>query len=232
MPRLILAFFLLATSSTAALASSDFPYGSSLSFAAVRNGQTIGHHRLTFQKNGDQLTVSTAIDLAVKFMGVTAYRYTHRAQEVWSGDTFLGLTAQTDDDGKKYAVRIRRDGEALAVERSAQFEAFSPAALDRGLPQGGAERAALSPQILPSTHWNVRQIRQTALVNTQTGAEARIQVAVLGRETVRTANASVAATRYRYTGDLVMDQWFDDAGRWVKTSFVASDGSTIEYVLQ
>jgi hypothetical protein len=28
-----------------------------------------------------------------------------------------------------------------------------------------------------------------------------------------------------------MDQWFDDAGRWVKNSFTASDGSTIEYVL-
>lgn len=232
MPRLILAFFLLATSSTAALASSDFPYGSSLSFAAVRNGQTIGHHRLTFQKNGEQLAVSTAIDLAVKFMGVTAYRYTHRAQEVWSGDTFQGLTAQTDDDGKKYAIRIRRDGAALAVERNAPPEALSAATLDRGMPRDGAVRTALSPQVLPSTHWNIRQIRQSALVNTQTGAEARIQVAVLGRETIRTANASIEATRYRYSGDLVMDQWFDDAGRWVKTSFVASDGSTIEYVLQ
>ena len=69
-------------------------------------------------------------------------------------------------------------------------------------------------------------------MNTQTGAEARVQVSVLGRETIRTANASIDATRYRYTGDLVMDQWFDDAGRWVKTSFTASDGSTIEYVLQ
>ena len=69
-------------------------------------------------------------------------------------------------------------------------------------------------------------------MNTQTGTEARIQVSVLGRETIRTTNASIDATHYRYTGDLVMDQWFDDTGRWVKTSFIASDGSTIEYVLK
>jgi hypothetical protein len=232
MPRLILALFLLATSSTAVLASDDLPYGASLSFAAVRNGQTIGHHRLTFQKNGEQLTVSTAIDLAVKFMGVTAYRYTHRAQEVWSRDTFQGLTAQTDDDGKKYAIRVQRHGAALTVERNARPDALSPATLDQGLPRDDVVRTTLPPQLLPSTHWNVRQIRQSALLNTQTGAEARIQVSVLGRETIRTATASIDATRYRYTVDLVMDQWFDDAGRWVKTSFIASDGSTIEYVLQ
>ena len=219
MPRLFLALFLLATSSTAVLASDGFPYGSSLSFAAIRNGQTIGHHRLTFQKNGDQLTVSTAIDLAVKIMGVTAYRYMHRAQEVWNGDTFQELTAQTDDDGKKYAIQIRRDGAALTVERNARL-------------RDGPVRTTLPPQLLPSTHWNVRQIRQSALVNTQTGAEERIQVSVIGRETIRTTNASIDATHYRYTGDLVMDQWFDDTGRWVKTSFTASDGSTSEYLLQ
>ncbi len=215
MHRLILAMLLLATGSTVASAAEDFPYGSSLSFTAVRNGQTIGHHSLTFQKNGAQLTVSTAIDLAVKFMGVTAYRYTHRAQEVWTGDTFQGLTAQTDDDGKKHAIQIRRDGAALIIERNAE-----------------AVRTTLPPQLLPSTHWNVRQVRQSALVNTQTGTEARVQVSVLGRETIRTASSSIDATRYRYTGDLVMDQWFDDAGRWVKTSFTASDGSTVEYVLK
>ena len=45
MHRLILAMLLLATGPTAASAADDFPYGSSLSFAAVRNGQTIGHHK-------------------------------------------------------------------------------------------------------------------------------------------------------------------------------------------
>lgn len=233
MHRLILAMLLLlATGQTAASAADGFPYGSSLSFAAVRNGQTIGHHTLTFQKNGTELKVSTAIDLAVKVLGVTAYRYMHRAEEVWSGDTFQSLTAQTDDDGKKYAIRIRRDGAALAVESNARSNVLSPATADRGLQRDDAVRTTLPGQLLPSTHWNARQVRQAALVNTQTGSEARVRVSVLGREKIRTANASIDATRHRYTGDLVMDQWFDDAGRWVKTSFTASDGSTIEYVLK
>ena len=74
-------------------------------------------------------------------MGVTAYRYMHRAQEVWSGDTFQGLTAQTDDDGKKHAIQIRRDGAALAVERNARPDVLSPATLDRGFQRDGAVSA-------------------------------------------------------------------------------------------
>lgn len=142
-------------------------------------------------------------------MGVTAYRYTHRAEEVWSGDTFQGLSAQTDDNGKKHAIHIWRDGAALAVERNARPDILSPATFDRGVQRDDPVRTTLLPQLLPSTHWNVRQVRQAALVNTQTGSEARVQVSVLGRETIRTANSSIDATRYRYTGDLVMDQWFN-----------------------
>ena len=53
------------------------------------------------------------------------------------------------------------------------------------------------------------------------------------REAVTTASgATVQATRYRYTGELRMDQWFDDRGRWVKAAFPAFDGSMIEYILQ
>jgi hypothetical protein len=232
MVRFFLALFLLATGSGAARASDGLPYGSSLSFAAFRNGQAIGHHSLTFQRNGAELTVSTTIDLAVKFLGITAYRYMHRAQEVWRGDTLLGLVAQTYDDGKKYAIKVRREGTELTVERNAPTDVPATADLTSGPTSDGSAIAMLPAQLLPSTHWNVRQIRQSALLNTQTGVQARIQVATLGRETIRAAKGSIDATRYRYTGDLIMDQWFDDAGRWVKTSFTASDASTIEYVLQ
>lgn len=217
MRRVILAMLLLAGMPAGAFATNDLAYGPALSFAAVRNGQTIGHHGLTFRRDGAQLTVSTSIELAVKFMGFTAYRYTHRAQEVWSGDVFQSLAAETDDNGKKFSVRIGRGAAHLDVERKVRAETL---------------RASLPLQLLPSSHWNVRQVRQSALVNTQDGTEARIRVSILGRETIATATARIDATRYRYEGDIKMDQWFDDSGRWVKMSFVASDGSTVEYIQQ
>lgn len=78
----------------------------------------------------------------------------------------------------------------------------------------------------------MRQIGQSTLLNTQNGAQAHVQVTLLGRDKVKTATGWIDANHYRYSGDVAKDQWFDDRGRWVKTLFKASDGSTIEYILQ
>ena len=86
--------------------------------------------------------------------------------------------------------------------------------------------------LLPSTHWNPAQVRQQALLNTQTGEVARVSVREEGTEAVATARRTIAATRYAFTGDIRMEQWFDERSRWVKSTFRATDGSRIEYILQ
>jgi hypothetical protein len=231
MRRLILAALLAAMAGPGvALAADPLPYGPQLSFAAFRNGQEIGRHTLTFEQRGAEITVTTSVDFTVKVLGVTSYRYTHRSQEMWNGNTFLSLTSQTDDNGKKYSVAVKREASGLKVERSAQPEVVQAAAAYEGFRQPVQE--IVPAQTLPSTQWNFRQVSEHRLLNTQYGTEARIQVVPVGRETIRTATGSLQATRYRYSGDLKMDQWFDDRGRWVKGSFVAHDGSTVEYILQ
>lgn len=214
MRRFVLIMLLILTASSPAVGADSLPYGQGLSFAVVRHGQQIGSHKLVFEQDGGQLKVSTSIDLAVKLVGITAYRYSHRAQEVWSGDALLSLTSRTDDDGKQYAVQANRTGEGIAVQAQS------------------ADRQVLPATILPSSHWNFRQVAQTVLLNSQKGNAARVKVTVLGRETIKTASSALPATRYRYEGDVKMDQWFDDRGRWVKMAFAGSDGSAIEYVLQ
>lgn len=197
-----------------AAAADRLPYGRTLSFAVMREGQQIGSHNLVFERDGAQLRISTSIDLAVKFVGITAYRYSHRAQEVWTGDALVSLTTRTEDDGKAYAVQANRTEEGIAVQAD------------------GAKRTVLPATIMPSSHWNIRQVSQTILLNSQKGIEARVRTTTLGREAIKTSSNTLQATHYRYDGDLKMDQWFDDRGRWVKTSFKGSDGSTIDYVLQ
>ena len=112
----------------------------------------------------------------------------------------------------------------------ARAKAWSWTASRRGVAEGF--RQTLPPGVLPSTHWNMRQTMQSQLLNSQKGTLDPIRVTQLGREFVATASGTVEATRYHYDGDIQMDQWFDARGRWVKTTFIASDGSQIEYVLQ
>ncbi|GEP55479.1 DUF6134 family protein [Reyranella soli] len=211
--RLVAALCLAIAGGVAAAGAQDQPYGPTLTFAVYRNGEPIGRHTLAFQHNGSDLTVSTTIDFGVKVMGITAYRYTHRGQENWTGDAFQSAFTQTDDNGTKYTVRAQRTANGIDVQR----------------PSG---REVMPPGTLPTSHWNVRQIGQTTLFNTQNGSQMHFHVTPLGREKVKTATGWVDANHYRYSGDVNKDQWFDDSGRWVKTVFKASDGSTIEYILQ
>ena len=63
-------------------------------------------------------------------------------------------------------------------------------------------------------------------------AAAHPLLSSLGRESFKTSSSTLAATHYRYDGDIKMDQCSNDRGRWVKMSFKGSDDSAIEHVLQ
>jgi len=232
MRRLILALLLAATAPVAAAGAKDFPYGDTLRFAVHRNGEPIGSHVLSFRHEGDKRIVSTTIDFSVKVLGVTAYRYTHRGNEVWTGGALQSLDARTDDNGKQYTVNARHQGGPLVVVRESSDTVVKTMFNDQGLQKPEPVRETLPANLLPSTHWNVNQVRQSSLLNTQYGTISRTQITPIGREKVKTASGTVEATHYRYSGDITLDQWYDDRGRWVKAAFKAFDGSTIEYILQ
>jgi len=203
----------------AAASSDEFPYGSRIEFAAFRNGQQIGTHRVVFERHGDRLAITTSIELAVKVIGLTAYRYTHRSRETWIGNSPMSFESSTDDDGKTYAIWARWDAQTLLVTRAT--------------PGGsGTAQAVMPAALLPSTHWNMKQTRQGSLLNAQKGTQDEIAVKPLRRVSVDTFSGKIDAMHYRYEGGVRMDQWFDDRGRWVKMRFAVSDGSTIDYVLQ
>jgi hypothetical protein len=226
------ALFLIVSASTAAWAANEFPYGRTLAFTVYRNGKEIGHHTISFQNEGAKRLVTVSVDLAVKALGVTAYRYAHSAQEVWNGTSLQTLESRTDDNGTKYFVRVQRDSKGLMVEREV-VPPLSGTANDQGLQVAETGRELLPATMLPTSNWNMGQLGQSVLLNTQYGTPSHTKITAIGRERVKTTSgATVEATRYRYTGDLRMDQWFDDKGRWVKAAFPAFDGSTIEYILQ
>ena len=116
MRRLALALILVAAGATTTVAADDFPYGNTHSFAVYRNGQQIGSHTLAFQGTGQQRAVTTSIDFAVKALGLTVYRYSHRGNEVWNGSMLQSIDTKTDDNGKQFTMRARHDGNRLAVE--------------------------------------------------------------------------------------------------------------------
>ncbi len=74
-------------------------------FRALLDGEPIGEHRFSVSGEGDERRVSSRAEFAVKFIGITAYRYRHQATERWRGNCLTALDSTTDDDGKPETVR-------------------------------------------------------------------------------------------------------------------------------
>jgi Family of unknown function (DUF6134) len=70
-----------------------------LRFRALRNGSPIGEHRVTFRPDGNRLIVETRVEIAVKVLFFTAFRFKHEAEEVWQADRLVSVKSTTDDDG-------------------------------------------------------------------------------------------------------------------------------------
>ena len=232
MRKLFATTLILATLSPMAALATEDAYPPVATYAVTRNGQTVGRHTLAFQQQGPLRIVTIDSQASVRVLGITAYRYTHQGREVWNGEQLQSLQATTDDNGRRSTVRAEHRGGKLAVERAVPGAVTKVSAGTQGVEQLDANRASMPADILPTSQWKMRQVKQSKLLNTQDGTLIQVQVTAVGRENVRTGASTVAATRFAYNGGLRMDQWFDDRGRWVKGAFTAFDGSTIEYTLQ
>jgi hypothetical protein len=208
------ALFLLTLASLPATAQqqASIPDNGRLSFRVMREESDIGSHELIFRRDGTRLDVEIAIDLKVTLLGISVYRYSHRAQETWESGRLIALETVTDDNGKPFKVSARISDSGFVVIANGS-EAIFPA------------------DIFPSSHWNRAWIDKP-LLNTQTGEKINYTAASRGSETIAIASGSLAAEHFTTAGDLRKDIWFDAAGRWAKSRFAAPDGSSISYVLQ
>lgn len=206
--RLLLAA-VAAMPASGALAALPIPPARRLGFRVVRNGSGIGQHVLAFEPEGPRLTVRISVDLAVGFGPITLYRYSHRAVERWEGGRVVSFEAETNDDGSRSTIVMRRQGDALAVESSRAGRYLAP----RGA--------------LPATHWN-RQMLDGPFINTQTGEVLRPPVRREGPASLPWAPQR-RGERFVLSGDVDLETWYDESPAWLGLQFRGRDGSAIHY---
>lgn len=186
--------------------------GAVIDFTVLRKGKAFGRHMLTFERSDDgELTVTTDVDLRVKFGPITAFKYRLDSVENWVDGQLTSLSGTSNSDGRKGKVTARTTNGELAVE-STEFTGTLPLTT------------------IPSSHWNRLQVYQSQMLSTETGEVLDIDVETIGDDTVIVGGVSVSATHYRIKSDLTVDLWYDAQSRWVKLAFKVR-GQDIEYVL-
>jgi len=194
-----------------ARASTLAPAGGVLDFEVHRKGQLLGHHRLTFERKGDNLAVDAQVDFLVKLGPFSLFHYSHQAHETWLGGRFDRLQTSTITNGKKQSVTARRAEGGVMIE-PADGQPYSAAA-----------------GTLPLTHWN-REAMSAPLFNPQDGKLMRERATSRGPEMIQLADGrSINATRYALTGETQIDDWYDEDGLWAALQGKVKDGSTLIY---
>jgi len=198
----------LATSPAAAAPAGDS------TFSVFLDDKPIGEHRFSIGGTEEARSVVSEASFTVKLLGLTVYRYRHRAVEKWRGDCLSELTATTDDDGKASRVRTEAEGDGLAVVTD-------------------AGRQALKGCVMSFAYWNPAIQRQPRLLNAQTGRSESVQVSRAGGGTVEVRGRQVAATRWRIDGPAQpIDVWYSAQGEWVGLDSMVDGGRKLVYRLK
>ena len=175
-------------------------------FKALLDDKPIGEHRFTVVTEGDTRKVTSEADFAVKFIGITAYRYRHHAEEQWAGECLSGLTSSTDDDGKAASVSLVKAGDANAITTHAGTRS-EPGCL------------------MTYAYWNPALREQKRLLNPQTGQVDTVTVERVGGGSIAVGGKEVPVTDWRITGgESPVDVWISEQGDWIGLDSMVRNG--------
>ncbi len=209
--RLMLALAGCLVSADVAAAADALPRD--LDFAVVRDGDVIGHHRVSFRAAGGKLIVDIDVAIKVDVLFVTAFRYEQQREEVWQAGRLVAFTSKTNDDGTFHDVAGEAGPQAIKVA-------------------AGKESWTVPLDSLPTSYWNPEMLKRGPLLDTISGRLLNTTVSAAGEETVQAGGRRITATHYVLAGDLPRELWYNAEGHWVKMRTKGRDGSTVEWILK
>jgi len=195
-------------------ASATSGAGGDWNFTVYLDDDPVGSHRFTLTETPAMRKLRSEARFTVRILTIKAYSYEHEADETWQGDCLTTLKARTDDNGDRSAV--------LGAEQNGRFE----------LKKGKAAET-LPGCIMSFAYWNPLMLKQSRLLNPQTGDYTTVTIRPLGREAVPVRGQPVAADKYHLdAGKFQIDLWYADGGHWIALDSVLDNGKRLRYRIE
>jgi len=174
------------------------------------DGLSIGSHDLVLRENGDARTVQS--DMRFGLLGVNAYR--QHAEETWQANCLTRLDTRTEEKGNVTTVTGRLDADSFAID-------------------GPRGHERLAPCVMSFAYWNPHVLKQTHLLNVQTGAWTPVTVQPLGKEEIEIRGSSVAADHFCIdTERNRIELWYSPEGEWIGLRSTTRSGHVLAYRLR
>ena len=130
-------------------------------FRIMRDGSDIGSHTLTAVSGPNGFEVEITIRIAVKVLGITAYRYEMDNREVWKDGKIVSVSSTVNDDGTKERSVVSAGGDALVIN---------------GTYSGTAPLEAVT-----TSYYATPFLERRPWISTQTGRPLKVSIAPEGR---------------------------------------------------
>lgn len=182
-------------------------------FRVLRDGDEIGSHVMDVRPGaGGEIQVAIEIELKVKILGITAYRYTMSNREIWQGGKLTSLDSVTNDDGEADHAKARASGGMLEID-------------------GSVYQGVVSGDAVSTTYWSMAFLERGTWINTQTGVPIEVTTARLGAGEVAGQGGAIATERWSAKGENLDIVLHYAGGEWASVEFDAG-GEPAQYLPQ
>jgi hypothetical protein len=213
LPGLVMIFLLALTLTSPTPAQAMNKDVASWNFDVYLNNKKVGKHSFTIAEADGMKFVQSEANFKYKILFIPAYKYEHRADERWTDNCLVDLSATTNDNGEHILVKGSQTSSGFAIRRD----------------QGPIE---LPDCVMTFAYWNPEFLEQPRLLNPQTGEYVDISVEKAGSDILQVRGEQVPATRFRLTAyDVDLTLWYSPDNVWLALESVAKGGHIIRYEL-
>ena len=211
--RAFCASLLLTLGLTGAASPAGVPTDGVLAFDIVRNGEAIGTHTYHFDRSDDRTEVRIKTDINFRLFFIPVYRFEHESKEVWQDGKLASLESSTNENGTPVKLQVHRDEDSLMV-------------------YGEDGNLHVDREIIPASLWNRLVLNRSQTLTTISGNVKKFEVEYVGEKELEVRGKKITTQHFRLTGEFERELWYDKDDVLVGVRFVASDGSTVAYVLK
>jgi len=172
----------------------------------------IGTFTNTVTHKGDEVIVNSQVRIAVRIAFITAHREEADRREVWRNGLLVSYDSLTEKNGRPLLVKGRANGSRFIIE-------------------GLDSRVEAPAAIHPSNPWSITITEKTLLLATASGKLLKVKATPAGEETIELADRKVKARRFKVTGDMDLDLWYDENDVMVRFTY-ADGGDNVVFTLQ
>ncbi|MDZ4099603.1 MAG: DUF6134 family protein [Methylophilaceae bacterium] len=183
-------------------------------FTAYLDGKEIGQHRFAITETDNGTKLTSEANFNVKILFINAYKYQHKATEIWQENCLSSLEARTEENRDISVVKGSLQGNSFDIEG----------------PKGNLE---LPTCAMTFAYWNPKMLSQKKLLNPQTGEWLDVNIKEMGKETIQVRGQDVSAARYRLSAPkMKIDLWYSADKEWLALESTTPEGYLISYKLR